>query len=219
MFPTETLGSDYLVVPPNVTGITSGSRLSKPSHIIRIVGTKAGTTLTYSPAPTIISGTASSTVGAGGVVVFETSTPFRLTSSNPVVVAMYMEGSTNYSTTNYVQTGDPAQSVTVPTAQFRNTYPFTAPSSYYINWATLIAPTGNSVTIDSTTIPSTSFTAIGTSGYGYYYYKICDGGSSPTCGSISANHTASSTSAFGIQIYGYGSYTSYWYPGGLNLTR
>jgi len=30
---------------------------------------------------------------------------------------------------------------------------------------------------------------------------------------------ASSAGSFGIQIYGYGSYTSYWYPGGLNLTR
>ena len=23
---------------------------------------------------------------------------------------------------------------------------------------------------------------------------------------------------FGISVYGYGQYTSYWYPGGLNLT-
>ena len=23
---------------------------------------------------------------------------------------------------------------------------------------------------------------------------------------------------FGITVYGYGQYTSYWYPGGLNLT-
>ncbi|HEX4512856.1 MAG TPA: IgGFc-binding protein [Polyangiaceae bacterium] len=216
MFPTETLGSDYLVVPPNVTGITSGR---KPSNFIRIVGTKASTTLTYAPAPNVISGTASTTVGAGGVVVFETDTPIRVTSTNPVIVSMYMEGSTTYSATNYVQTGDPSQTVAVPTAQFRNSYPFTAPSTYNINWATVVAPTGNSVTIDSTTIPASSFTAIGTSNYGYYHYKICDNGGSPTCTSSSSNHTASSAGVFGIQVYGYGSYTSYWYPGGLNLTR
>jgi hypothetical protein len=110
-------------------------------------------------------------------------------------------------------------SMAVGTSQFRNSYSFTAPNNYYINWATIIAPSGNSVTVDSTTIASGSFTAIGTSGYGYYHYKICDNGGSPTCTSSSSNHTASSSVAFGIQVYGYGSYTSYWYPGGLNLTR
>ena len=32
-------------------------------------------------------------------------------------------------------------------------------------------------------------------------------------------HNASSATPFGIEVYGYGSYTSYMYPGGLNLTR
>ena len=31
------------------------------------------------------------------------------------------------------------------------------------------------------------------------------------------NHTVSASQAFGISVYGYGQYTSYWYPGGLNL--
>ena len=221
MLPTETLGSDYLVIPPNMTGIVTGNRLTKPTHFIRIIGTSSSTSLTYQPTPNIVSGTASASVGAGGVVIFETDTPFHLTSTNPVLVSMYMEGAGNYnSNPNTAElNGDPSQSIDVPTAQFRSTYAFTAPSTYSINWATVIAPTGNSVTIDSTTIPSTSFTAIGTSGYGFYHYKICDGGTTTTCSSISANHSASSTAGFGIQVYGYGSYTSYWYPGGLNLTR
>src|SRR5258705_9550916 len=110
--------------------------------------------------------------------------------------------------------GDPAMTVAVANAQYRTSYAFTAPNNYYINWATIVAPTGNSVTVDSTTVSSSSFTSIGTSGYGYYHYKICDNGGSPTCTSSSSNHTASSTGSFGIQVYGYGSYTSYWYPGG-----
>jgi len=220
MFPYETLQKDYLVVPPNMTGIVSGNRLSAPSHFIRVVGTTNGTTLTYDPSPTVISGTASTSVNAGGVVVFETSTPFHLTSTQPVLVSMYMEGSANYNASgNAALNGDPAQSVAVATGQFRDNYTFTAPSNYYINWATLIAPSGKSVTVDTTTIPSTSFTAIGSSGYGYYHYKLCDNSGSPTCTSVSANHTASSAAAFGIQVYGYGTDTSYWYPGGLNLTR
>jgi hypothetical protein len=31
------------------------------------------------------------------------------------------------------------------------------------------------------------------------------------------NHTANGDQPFGISVYGYGQYTSYWYPGGLNL--
>jgi hypothetical protein len=214
MFPIETLGSDYIVVPPNMTGITTGI---KPRHIVRIVGTVGSTTLTYSPSPNVITGTASTTVGAGGVVIFETDTPFEVKATNAIEISMAMEGSQNYG--GGVLNGDPAMSIDVATAQFRTAYAFTAPSTYYINWATLIAPTGNSVTVDSTVVAAASFTAIGSSGYGYYHYKLCDNGGSPTCTASSANHTASSSGGFGIQVYGYGSYTSYWYPGGLNLTR
>jgi hypothetical protein len=217
-FPMETLGSDYLVVPPNMTGISGGQRLSSPTHVVRIVGTKNNTTLTYQPTPTLLSGTASASVNAGGVVVFETASPFHLTTTNPVAVSMAMEGATNYG--GGTLNGDPAMSVDVATAQFRDNYAFTAPNNYYINWATVIAPTNNTVTIDTTTIAANQFTAIGTSGYGYYHYKICDSSNNNTlCSKAASNHTATGTAAFGIQVYGYGSYTSYWYPGGLNLTR
>jgi len=202
----ETLKSDYLVVPPNMTGITTGK---PPSHYVRIVGTVNSTTLTYAPAQT----GAPATLNAGQVGIFESSVPFRVTSTQPIMIGLYMESSQAYG--GGTLNGDPAMSVAVATAQFRTSYAFTAPNNYYVNWATLIAPTGNTVTVDSTTIAANQFTAIGTSGYGFYYYPICNG----NCGSVSANHTASSSGAFGIQVYGYGSYTSYWYPGGLNLTR
>jgi hypothetical protein len=210
VFPTETLANTYVVVPPNMTGITT---TKKPSHFVRMVGTVASTTLSYTPAVT----GAPATLNAGQVALFETSTPFQVTASQPIAIGMYMESSQNYG--GGTLNGDPAMSVAVGTSQFRDNYAFTAPNNYYINWATIVAPTGNSVTVDTTTISSGSFTAIGTSGYGYYHYKICDNGGSPTCSSVSSNHTASSSGAFGIQVYGYGSYTSYWYPGGLNLTR
>lgn len=31
------------------------------------------------------------------------------------------------------------------------------------------------------------------------------------------NHMIQGNQAFGITVYGYGQYTSYWYPGGLDL--
>lgn len=31
------------------------------------------------------------------------------------------------------------------------------------------------------------------------------------------NHVINGNQKFGIQVYGYGQFTSYWYPGGQNL--
>jgi len=31
------------------------------------------------------------------------------------------------------------------------------------------------------------------------------------------SHAISAPQPFGLSVYGYGSYTSYWYPGGSNL--
>ncbi len=206
MFPKETLREDYLVVPPKVTGYT-------PKHFVRIVGTVNGTTLTYDPTPTVTSGTASTSLNAGQVAVFETATPFHVTANanHPFEVASYMEGSSNFG--DGVLSGDPAMSMEVATAQFRTSYAFTAPNNYQINWVTVLAPTGKAVTIDGNNV--TGWTTIGNSGYRFAYYQICNG----NCGNSSSNHSASGTAGFGIQVYGYGSYTSYMYPGGLDLNR
>ena len=32
------------------------------------------------------------------------------------------------------------------------------------------------------------------------------------------SHSITGSAAFGITVYGYGQYTSYWYPGGLDLS-
>ncbi len=202
MFPTETLRTDYFVIPPNVTGYT-------PKHYVRIIGTTAGTTLTYDPA---VAG-APASLGAGQVGVFETTTPFKVSANanHPIMIATYMEGAQNFG--GGVLSGDPAMSLAVATAQFRTSYAFTAPNNYQINWATVIAPVAGTVTIDAT--PVGGWTNIGASGYRFAYYQICNG----NCGSFASNHTATGSLPFGIQVYGYGSYTSYWYPGGLDLKR
>ena len=108
-------------------------------------------------------------------------------------------------------------SLAVATAQFRASYAFTAPPNYYENWVSVIAPTGATVTVtdDGTTHSVSSGTVIGSSGYYVANIGLCANSKSGCTGA----HTASSSSPFGIQVYGYGSYTSYMYPGGLNLTR
>ncbi len=57
---------------------------------------------------------------------------------------------------------------------------------------------------------ATSFTAIGASGFGVAKVPLSNTGN--------GTHAAESSMGFGITVYGYGTYTSYWYPGGLDLT-
>ncbi|CAN5788077.1 hypothetical protein BH09MYX1_BH09MYX1_47510 [soil metagenome] len=153
-------------------------------------------------------------MSAGQVGLFETGTAFKVTSNanHPIVVGLYMESEDNFAPGN-PSAGDPAMSMAVGTAQFRSSYAFTAPNNYQVNWATIIAPNAGTVTIDGVAVGG--WTAIGVSGYRFAYYSICNG----NCGNFSSNHAAVGSLPFGIQVYGYGTYTSYMYPGGLDLKR
>jgi hypothetical protein len=199
-FPLETLRSDYLVTLPNNTNGT-------PQQYIKIVGTVAGTTLTYDPA---VAG-APATLGAGQMSFFKTTQNFHVMASQPVFVGQFMESENNFAMSDTA--GDPALSAAVATAQFRASYQFISPANYEQNWVNVIAPTGAQVTVDGAAV--TGFAAIGGSGYGVAHVSLC-GANAAGCTGV---HNAASSAAFGIEVYGYGSYTSYMYPGGLNLTR
>jgi hypothetical protein len=207
-FPIETLRGDYLVTPPyNENG--------GPMEWIKVIGVTANTHVTFDPAS--VSG--AQTLNAGTVLTLQAVGPaFRVHSTDnppqPFFVAQYMMGQSNFNSNCAVggsaqDCGDPSESVAVATAQFRTSYQFVAPTSYTENWVNVIAPAGASVTVDGAAVGG--FAAIGGSGYDWAHVALS-----------SANngvHSASSASAFGIEVYGYGSYTSYMYPGGLNLAR
>jgi hypothetical protein len=224
-FPIETLGTSYLVtVPYNDNDVAPNMSPADPGHgrqYVKIIGTVAGTTLTYdgitAPTPT--------TIGAGGVVFFQALQNFHVTASQPIEVAQFMESEDNFGALcdgvvppEGQTCGDPAMSQAVATAQFRESYGFSAPANYYENWVNVIAPTGTTVTITDTPTNHTitAGSAIGSSS-GYYVANVslC----ANNLAGCTGNHTATASKGFGIEVYGYGSYTSYMYPGGLNLTR
>jgi hypothetical protein len=212
MFPIETLRNDYLVTVPYNDFAPAGTA---GKMYVKIVGTAANTALTFSPA----SVHAVATIGAGQVLTFEANQNFEVTSgaSGPAfLVTMYMESQNSFTTSQAATTaGDPSETTAVATAQFRTSYNFVAPPNWQENWVNVIAKTGSSVTIDGTVHGPSAFNSIGTSGYGVAIVSLC----ANNAGGCTGVHTASSTSPFGIQVYGYGIYTSYWYPGGLDLRR
>jgi hypothetical protein len=209
-FPVETLRSDYLVTAPfNNNPLPNGST----REFVKIVG-PAGASLTADPAQAGMP----ATIPAGGVAWFESTADFHLTTGKPVIVGQFMEGQYQFGSQcnqpgllGPPDCGDPSMSVAVATAQFRTQYQFIAPPSYYENWVNVIAQTGAQIVVDGNTVGG--FKAIGNSGYGVAHYSLCGNGS---CNGV---HTASGNSAFGIEVYGYGYFTSYMYPGGLNLSR
>ena len=194
--PLETLRADMLV--PRLLTPAGVSR----KQFVKVVGTQNSTTLAYDP---VVAG-GPVAVNAGQVVTFEVNTSFRLTASAPILVARFMEGPIQPS-----EGGDPAMGLIVPFEQFRSSYSFVAPPNYTTNRLTVVAPTGTTVSLDGSPIPGASFAPVGASGYSVADVVLPN--------TVSGAHQISAATPIGITIYGYGTHTSYLYPGGTNLNR
>jgi hypothetical protein len=197
VFPAETLGQHYVVTPPtsplgNVVG-----------HIVRIFGNVDGTTLTYSPSKP--AGCPSS-INAGQVAdCGQVATSFEITGNNAFGVGSFMLGGTL--TDPNGGEGDPSQSFAVAVEQYRSAYIFLAPGDYDTSYVDIIGPPGVTATVDGSNVGG--FTAIN-GNYSIARYKLGAGNNGA--------HTLQSSAPVGIQVMGYGQYTSYQYPGGSNLS-
>jgi hypothetical protein len=96
----------------------------------------------------------------------------------------------------------------IATQQFRNDYLFHAPTNYSNNYVNVLAPTGSTVQLDGTALAG--WNAIGSTGYSVARVALGN--------NVNGNHRITSAVGVGITVYGYGYDTSYWYPGGLNLS-
>lgn len=198
MFSVDALGKRYMVSAPAVTTLPAGK-----VEWIRVIATQPNTTLTYNPpqagAPTTIA-------NAGDFIEIPSSTAsFLIEANEKILVAQYMSGQDAGG-----GTGDPAMALAVPVEQFRTSYLFHAPTNYESNYVDVTAPMGATVMLDGAPL---AFTPIGATGYGFV--RVFPLGAGP---GNDGNHSIIGSAAFGITVYGYGQYTSYWYPGGLNLT-
>jgi hypothetical protein len=105
------------------------------------------------------------------------------------------------------QKGDPDQSLMVPVEQYRRKYVFLAPTDYDANFVDIVQPMSAEITLDGVTLgPAAPLT----SGFGVSRVQLGPGNNGA--------HVLVATEPVGIQVMGYGTYTSYQYPGGLNLS-
>ncbi|MFH2004997.1 MAG: hypothetical protein ABI333_00290 [bacterium] len=195
MPPLQTVGHDYIVTAPLISAVNT------KAEFVRVIATAANTTVAYDPpqggAPTTL------TNAGEWFEIGPTSADFKISASQPVMVAQYMQGRA----ASVEDTGDPAMTLAVAVFQYRASYLFHAPTNYDANYVNITAPSGSTVTLDGAAV--TGWTAIGASGYQVARVQLSNAGN--------GNHTIDSTHPTGISVYGYGWATSYWYPGGLNL--
>jgi hypothetical protein len=198
IFPVDVLSTRYVITPPAVVSLPQGK-----AQLVRVVATQANTTLTYDPP---VPGAPTSIASAGDFVEMPSQlASFLLTADHKVLVAQYMESQDAGG-----GTGDPAMSLAVPVDQFRDNYLFHAPINYVTNYVDVVAPTGTTVTLDGA--PITGWSPIG--GSGFSLARVTPLGAGPQA---NGNHAITGSAPFSISVYGYGDYTSYWYPGGLDL--
>ncbi len=203
VFPAETMGREYVVTMP------TGPDGAKPGHTVRIYGNVDGTALAYKPStPT----GAPATINAGQVVDLGiVKEDFVVTGSAEFAVSSFMLGGSLVDPTAFegLQKGDPSMSNITSVEQFRTKYVFLAPDDYLVNYVDIVAPVGTKMKLDDVEL-STFPETLGS--YEVHRVKL-DAGPAGV-----GAHNLTSDKPIGIQVFGYGLYTSYHYPGGLNLS-
>ncbi len=204
MLPLETWGKDFVV---GRTEPQADQGYADEPNIIRIVSGADNNQLQLTPAQPVVG--AQITLSKGQWVEFEATGYFHVSSTDAIMVGQFLVGQ-NYYTDSLDYHGDPAYSLMVPTEQFRNSYTFLAPNSItynYVNVTKQVGEGGPTIMLDGAPIPDSAFSQpVGSTGYGVARVPI-DG----------TYHTITSTDPFGIVVYGFATYTSYSYPGGLDL--
>lgn len=198
--PIETLGKHYFVtVPTSPKGAPVG-------HVVRLIGNVNGTQLSY---PGTLPNNAPLSINEGQVVDLGTvSKDFEIVGDHEFSVVTFQLGSSVVDPgTGSNAKGDPAQSTSTAVEQYRTKYVFLAPDDYTVNYVDIIQPLSAIVTLDGANV-SAPVNPI-SSNYGIARVTLGAGNNGA--------HLLTSTEAVGIQVVGYGTATSYQYPGGMNL--
>jgi hypothetical protein len=219
VFPAETFGSHYFVTVPT-------SPNGQPvAHLVRIYGNVDGTALSYPSGkpngmPDVINAGQVVEVGRAELEIDPFANPpfwwdlsvtedFEIVGDHEFAVATFQFGAQALGTDTVAsELGDPSQSLVTAAEQYRTKYVFLAPLDYPVSFVDVVQPMGATVEIDGAPAGGT-LTEIGNSGFGVRRVPLGAGNDGA--------HVLISDEPVGIQVMGYGNYTSYQYPGGLNL--
>ncbi len=200
MFPVKTWGRRYLATRSMARGNESDNW--------RIIASEDGTRVSTLPPQLVIP---IPVLDQGEWFDFESQQDFEIHANKPVMVGQFLQAEHAPGPGRQVGdagTGDPAFMLAVPVEQFRPDYVFLAPDKYEYDYVNIMAPREATVTFDGAVLPETNFTSFGTGDYKVSRFVIPDG-----------VHTIDADAPVSVIVYGYDSYVSYGYPGGLNLSE
>ena len=209
VFPRETLSTEYVVVPPAIPGCASGDGACGARSAVRVIAMEDDVVVETDPSQAM----PERLVHTGDVAdLRDVIGPFVIRASGRILVTQLMHGQCSSvpgptaDCDALAPHGDPAMALVVPTDQFREDFLFHAPTSYESRFATVVAPLSSHPTLDGASLPA--LVRIGASEWGFARVEL---------GSGTGNHRLSADARVGVSVYGYGRYTSFWYPGGLDL--
>ncbi len=192
VLPLETLGRDYVVGP---------LRDRPLGALVRMVATTDDTVVRFEPS------TISAPVRLRAGEVAETTLDLgaHISANRPILLAQFMLGQGASQSSMYG--GDPAMVYEVPTQQYRDRYDVLVPATYERNFVSLVVPHGAQMLLDGAPIMST-IERVGT--WDVHSAVVAPG-----------RHQLRTREGvpFGVKIYGVARYTSYMYPGGLDLRQ
>jgi hypothetical protein len=197
--PTELAGRNYLVTTPSTPkGATR--------HIVRVLGLEDATDLTFEPPEAH----GSATLAKNEVLQIDTSVDFQVSSSKPFLVMQFMighGGGTTPMAGEGVGDGDPSQSLTVPRSRHLKSYFFSTPSGFGDIKLNVVAANGASVKLNGVLLDAKEFTPIGSSGFSVARVPL----------EPDTRYELRGDQPVGGQLYGYGAFTSFMAPLGLDL--
>jgi hypothetical protein len=188
--PVSAWGKNFVAIPlkTRLNGDTFRFLASKNNTSVSVNGVSVATLNKGQFFQTIISGSS------------------QITSSEPILVAQYSNGTTYDNVTS-----DPFKMLIFPYEQFLNSYTITTPASgFRFNFANVVAPSAavGSIKMDDVTIPSSAFAPIGSSGFYGAQVDL----------SLGTHNFNGTNLPFGIFVYGFDQADSYGYPGGGSLS-
>ncbi|MFZ5471283.1 MAG: IgGFc-binding protein [Myxococcota bacterium] len=243
IFPFATWGKSFVAQKSHPLRLRnqSFSTNSPPDHYKVVAGCPAsqcpnGTLVTFSTPPTAanvlppnrcVTGTSldanNCRLMGGAHMEFKSSSSFIVTGDQPIAVAQFLPGQGPISfppTQNEPEQGDPSMILLPPIEQWRAQYTVLAAPGIKDNYLSISidATKVQSVEVDGTVIPLTSFTAITGSPSGTDYrvrnHPVSVGTHTL---SVVAQPGLNTLPGAGVTVYGYDEFVSYGYTGGLDL--
>jgi hypothetical protein len=154
-----------------------------------------------------LNGTVIATLNAGEHYSQEVEGESEWSSSKPIELGQYSNGSTWDGTT-----GDPSMTIIPPYQQFETSYTITTPvnsATVFENYVNLVVPKSavGLVEIDGTAVPASEYSPIGSSEFDGAQVDITPG----------SHVITGNGEPFGVFSYGFSSYNAYSYYGGMSL--